>query len=206
MALKEVRARRSAPIPPKRPSPIRVAFIAIIIVLAVIVLAACTGIFLLLRYWEPTEQERNRRRRFSIRRAGASVAHPLPIGLRDATPGAPVGSLSEKLGNMFRGRRQGSGWQTAPDDDEWDSGDEEMAVHRHERTSVGHAPSALRRTIVEPDAVFAPPGHASPLESMTPAAAVYENPFEPPPNPFLSDTARRPHVIGESGTHFREDI
>ncbi|KAI0035027.1 hypothetical protein K488DRAFT_83489 [Vararia minispora EC-137] len=183
------------------------AFIAIIVVLAVIVVAACVGIFLLLRYWDPSDAERRRRRHLSIRRRGAPAAHPLPIGLRDPAP-AVAGSLSEKLGQMFRGGRLfGSGWQPAPDDDDWASGDEELVQHRPERTSVGSAPAPMRRTIVDPG-TFAPPGHASPLDSATPPAVEpYENPFEPRPNPFLKeDTALYPHAVTDSGTHFKEDV
>ncbi|KAI0285239.1 hypothetical protein BC826DRAFT_1052484 [Russula brevipes] len=70
------------------------AFIVLVIVLAVIVIAASTGIYLLLRYGEPTSADLVARRKYSIRRRGIR-AHPLP--------GLP-GSLGEKIGSLLRER------------------------------------------------------------------------------------------------------
>ncbi|KAI0312117.1 hypothetical protein OF83DRAFT_689530 [Amylostereum chailletii] len=159
------------------------AFVAIVVVLGVVFVLACVGIFLLLRFWEPNHHERERRRKFSIRRKEATrSAHPLPIGLHD--PEAPVyGSLTDKLGNMFRGRRQGSGWVQTHDDD-WDSGDEMTAVD-HDSVSMGSALGGKRTTIiVEPDDKGTIEGlSASPMQvtpSGSPRAVTYSDPFEGP--------------------------
>jgi len=83
-------------------------------VLAVIVIASLAGIYFLLRYGEPSSADRAaRRRKYSIRRRGVRT-HPLPIGL--------PGSLSEKIGSMFKGRRAGAGWVPAHDEDDGDDG------------------------------------------------------------------------------------
>jgi hypothetical protein len=85
----------------------------LVIVLAVIVIAASTGIYLLLRYGKPTSGDLVARRKYSIRRRGIR-AHPLPIGL--------PGSLGEKIGSVFKGRRAGAGAGWMPADDntgEW---------------------------------------------------------------------------------------
>ena len=105
------------------------------IVLAGIVIAASAGIYFLLRYSEPSAADRaTRRRKYSIRRRGVR-AHPLPIGL--------PGSLGEKIGNVFKGRRAGAGWVLARDDDdyddagEWDTTDEPLREH-HRRADRRH--------------------------------------------------------------------
>jgi hypothetical protein len=83
----------------------------LVIALAVIVIASLAGIYLLLRYGEPSPKDRAARRKYSIRRHGVRT-HPLPIGL--------PGSLSEKIGSMFKGRRAGTGWVPARDHDDDD--------------------------------------------------------------------------------------
>ena len=85
----------------------------LVIALAVIVIASLAGIYLLLRYGEPSPKDRAARRKYSIRRHGVRT-HPLPIGL--------PGSLSEKIGSMFKGRRAGAGWVHARDHDDDDDG------------------------------------------------------------------------------------
>ncbi|KZV70792.1 hypothetical protein PENSPDRAFT_752315 [Peniophora sp. CONT] len=200
------------------------AFIAIIVVLGLVFIGACIGIFVLLRYWDPSEQERTARRRYSIRRRG--LPHPLPIGLRETgegSAGAPASStLTEKLGNMFRGRRQGSGWQPANEDEEWEVEDEQMLSYRPERASVHSTPAPKQRTVVEPDSVFSHESHASPMHVGTPAADMkYANPFEatishsphpqfpepsitpPPPS---AGGAPGPTYIRGTNTRFREDL
>jgi len=88
----------------------------LVILLAIIVIASSTGIYLLLRYGEPSPTDRTARRKYSIRRRGVRT-HPLPIGL--------PGSLGEKLGNMFKsGRRARAGWVPTRDDDFDDDGDD----------------------------------------------------------------------------------
>lgn len=108
----------------------------LVIALATIVIGSSVGIFILLRNGEPSAADRAARRKYSIRRRGVRT-HPIPIGL--------PGSLSEKIGSVFKGR--GGGWVPARDDDgddddnhvhggayEWDATDEPM----HERESGRH--------------------------------------------------------------------
>ncbi len=108
----------------------------VVIVLAAIVIASSAGIYFLLRYGEPTPADRaSRRRKYSIRRRGLRT-HPLPIGL--------PGSLSEKIGSVFKGRRAGAGagWVPARDDDdgddygEWDTTDEPLRVRAQEHHAI----------------------------------------------------------------------
>ena len=95
----------------------------LVILLAVIVIAASAGIYLLLRYSEPSAAERTARRKYSIRRRGVH-AHPLPIGL--------PGSFGEKISSVFKGRRAASGWVPARDEeDEWDTTDEPLRERHH---------------------------------------------------------------------------
>ena len=200
------------------------AFIAIIVVLGLVFIGACIGIFVLLRYWDPSEKERAARKRYSIRRRG--LPHPLPIGLRETgegSAGAPAsGTLTEKLGNMFRGRRQGSGWQPANEDDDWEVEDEQMLDYRPERASVHSAPTPKHRTVVEPDGMFGHEGHASPMHAGTPAADMsYANPFEATishsPRPQFPEPSITPppqssrgiqgaEYIHGTNTRFREDL
>ncbi|KAI9433923.1 hypothetical protein H4582DRAFT_2060599 [Lactarius indigo] len=131
------------------------AFIVVVIALAAIVILASIAIYCLLRKGEPSAAERAARRKYSIRGRGMRT-HPLPIGL--------PGSLSEKIGSVFKGRRTGSGWVPAHDEaDEWDSTDEPLRVHHHhddlpydrqhhQREAyprVGSAPSSHRATLTE---------------------------------------------------------
>jgi len=107
----------------------------LVILLAVIVISASSGIYFLLRNGEPSPADRAARRKYSIRRHGVR-SHPLPIGL--------PGSFSEKIGSVFKGRRAGSGggWMPARDFDdddddlyaggEWDSTDEPLRVRERE--------------------------------------------------------------------------
>lgn len=105
----------------------------VVIVLAAIVIFASAGIYLLLRYGEPSSADRAARRKHSIRRRGMRT-HPLPIGL--------PGSLSEKFSSVFKGRRAGTGagWMPAKGDDEddlyeggeWDTTDEPLRVRERE--------------------------------------------------------------------------
>lgn len=195
--------------------------------LGLVFIGACIGIFVLLRYWDPSEKERAARKRYSIRRRG--LPHPLPIGLRETgegSAGAPAsGTLTEKLGNMFRGRRQGSGWQPANEDDDWEVEDEQMLDYHPERASVHSAPTPKRSTIVEPDVVFSHASHASPMDAGTPAADMmsYANPFEttishshsprpqfPEPSitppPQSTRNVRGPVYIHGTDTRFKEDL
>ena len=105
----------------------------LVILLAIIVIAASAGIYVLLRNGEPLPADRAARRKYSIRRRGAR-SHPLPIGL--------PGSFSEKFGSLFKGRRAGTGagWMPARDVDddddlyeggEWDSTDEPLRLRDH---------------------------------------------------------------------------
>jgi hypothetical protein len=61
--------------------------------------------------WLPAD--RAARRKYTIRRGGM-CSHPLPIGCQ--------GSFSEKIGNLFKGRRAGigAGWMPARDVDDND--------------------------------------------------------------------------------------
>jgi len=100
----------------------------LVIVLAAIVIASSAGIYFLLRYGEPTPADRaSRRHKYSIRRRGLRT-HPLPIGL--------PGSLGEKIGSVFKGRR--AGWVPARDDDygEWDTTDEPLRVRAPEHHAI----------------------------------------------------------------------
>ncbi|KAI0062037.1 hypothetical protein BV25DRAFT_1825903 [Artomyces pyxidatus] len=191
-------------------------FIGLVVALTVIFLAACVAIFLLLRFSEPTARDRDRRRQFSIRRRGAP--HPLPIGLHvpEASHG---GSVTEKLGNMFRGRRAGSGWVQA-NNDEWDSGDEDTQFNM----KLGAAQEGKHATLSEPDHGVAHDGQrASPRYA-------YDDPFDAPavhvqgpstqtPPEYHADASHPsyfpPATRGMSadsvhtfagGTKFREDI
>ena len=141
----------------------------VVILLAIIVIAACAGIYFLLRNGEPLPADRAARRKYSIRRRGVR-SHPLPIGL--------PGSFGEKIGSVFKGRRAGAGagWMPARDDDddddlyaggEWDSTDEplrmrEPELDRHgdvslvyqqhdgdEYPHVGITPASRRATLTE---------------------------------------------------------
>ena len=142
----------------------------------------------------------------------------------EGSAGAPVsGGTLEKLGNMFRGRRQGSGWQPANEDDDWEADDEQMLGYHPERASVHSAPEPKHRTVVEPDAVFDHASHASPMNAGTPAADMsYANPFEttvishsphpqfpepsitPPPQNLGSNQGAE--YIRGTNTRFREDL
>ncbi|KAI0823901.1 hypothetical protein BC628DRAFT_1324004 [Trametes gibbosa] len=91
-------------------------FVAVVVVLAVIFLASCIGIFILLRNHEPTPHERSRRR---ARARGRDFSSEAPIG--------PPG-LRERLARLF-GRREG--WIKASDSDggaadEWDPSDDRI--------------------------------------------------------------------------------
>jgi hypothetical protein len=108
----------------------------LVIALATIVIVASVGIYILLRYGEPSSADRAARRKYSIRRHGVRT-HPIPIGL--------PGSFGEKIGSIFKGRRTGGGWVPARDDDdddghdhggagEWDATDEPI----HERELDQH--------------------------------------------------------------------
>jgi len=115
-------------------------------VLAIIVIASLVGIYFLLHYGEPSPADRAaRRRKYSIRRRGVRT-HPLPIGL--------PGSLSEKIGSMFKGRRAAAGWVPAGDGDDgdgdgdddgdggyrvWDSTDEPLRERELDRGLDGGA-------------------------------------------------------------------
>ncbi|KAH9057076.1 hypothetical protein EDB83DRAFT_1063882 [Lactarius deliciosus] len=124
------------------------AFIVVVIALATIVILASIAIYCLLRKGEPSAAERAARRKYSIRGRGVRT-HALPIGL--------PGSLSEKIGSVFKGRRTGSGWEPARDEaDEWDSTDEPLRVHHHHHHDpyeahprVGSAPPSHRATLTE---------------------------------------------------------
>jgi hypothetical protein len=130
-------------------------FIVLVILLAVIVIAASAGIYLLLRYGEPSAADRVLRRKYSIRRHGVRT-HPLPIGL-------PT-SFSEKIGSVFKGRRAGGGWVPARDEeDEWDTTDEPLRERGQHHLNepydpqqqhdsfprVGSAPASSRATLTE---------------------------------------------------------
>jgi len=196
-------------------------FVGIIVALSLIFIIASIGIFILLRYWEPSDRDRDRRRRFSIRRAGAE--HTLPIGLPTLTSPFPQATtLREKLDNMFRsgGRRRGSGWHMANDED-WDDADEMVPGADRQRASFGAAAAPKQRTIVEPETDFGPAGHASPMQfspAATPSARPYDNPFE---EAHSAQTPRELHSthedvdahplgpsspIDSSGTRFKEDF
>ncbi|KAH8980853.1 hypothetical protein EDB86DRAFT_3134538 [Lactarius hatsudake] len=124
------------------------AFIVVVIALAAIVIFASIAIYCLLRKGEPSAAERAARRKYSIRGRGVRT-HALPIGL--------PGSLSEKIGSVFKGRRTGSGWEPARDEaDEWDSTDEPLRVQHHHHHDpyeahprVGSAPPSHRATLTE---------------------------------------------------------
>jgi len=128
------------------------AFIVLVILLAIIVIAASAGIYFLLRYGEPSAADRTARRKYSIRRRG--VQHPLPVGL--------PGSFSEKISNVFKGRRAASGWVPARDEeDEWDTTDEPLRERHHDAAAayqqqrdefprVGFAPASRPATLTEP--------------------------------------------------------
>ena len=116
------------------------AFIVLMIVLAIIVIAASVGIYFLLRNGEPSATDRAVRRKYSIRRHGVR-AHPLPIGL--------PGSFREKISSVFKGRRAGTGggWMPARDVDdddlnaggEWDTTDEPLREReRHDGVPLAH--------------------------------------------------------------------
>lgn len=120
------------------------AFVAVVILLAIIAIAASAGIYFLLRNSEPSPADRAARRKYSIRRRGAR-SHPLPIGL--------PGSFSEKIGSVFKGRRAGTGggWMPARDTDdnddlytggEWDSTDEPLRVRERELDRHGDVSSS----------------------------------------------------------------
>lgn len=125
----------------------------LVIVLATIVILASIGIYYLLRDREPSAAERATRRKYSIRGNGGARKHSLSIGL--------PGSLSEKIGSMFKGRRSGAGWEPANDEaDEWDSTDEPLPVYHHAELPydaphkqgyprVGSAPPSQRTTLTE---------------------------------------------------------
>lgn len=121
----------------------------VVIILAFVVIFASIAIYYLLRNREPSSKERAARRKHSIRKEGAT--HTLPIGLPS--------SFSQKIGNMFKGRRSDAGWVPANDEaDEWDSKDEPVnhlpdlpydpAPVYYPR--VGSAPPSQRATLTEP--------------------------------------------------------
>ncbi|KAI0046915.1 hypothetical protein FA95DRAFT_1300066 [Auriscalpium vulgare] len=188
-------ARQLSTIAPCLPLTLPSAFIGLVIALSLIFLIACTAIFLLLRYSEPTERERSRRRQLSIRRRG--VPHPLPIGLHD--PAAPPSeTLTEKLGNMFRGRRHGTGWVQASHDDEWDSADEDAHALS---MKVGAAQESKRATYVEQEGTVGKEHRASP--GVTPSLP-YDDPFDSPPPAHGAATPSRPEYSHLQGGHAAE--
>ncbi|KAI0628781.1 hypothetical protein C8Q77DRAFT_1067210 [Trametes polyzona] len=90
-------------------------FIAVVVVLAVIFLSSCIGIFFLLRNHDPTPYERR------LRRARARE--------RDFSSEAPIGppGIRERLARLF-GRRS-AGWIKASegdDGDEWDASEDRI--------------------------------------------------------------------------------
>ena len=117
----------------------------LLILLAIIVIAASTGIYFLLRNGEPSPTDRTARRKYSIRRRGVR-SHPLPIGL--------PGSFSKKISSVFKGRRGGAGWMPARDFDddddlyaggEWDSTDEPLRARERELDRHGDVSSAYQQ-------------------------------------------------------------
>ncbi|ETW85150.1 hypothetical protein HETIRDRAFT_146087 [Heterobasidion irregulare TC 32-1] len=152
------------------------AFIGLVVALSLIFILACAAIFLLLRYHEPTSHERERRRKYSIRRPGAS--HPLPIGLHDPESSEGFGSVKEKLGNMFKsGRRTRSGWLQAAGD-EWDSGDESaLTGERREMVSVNAAQAGRTAEFIHPAGV----GKGDDGLAASPLEMPYEDPFSETP-------------------------
>jgi len=161
-----------------------------VIVLAAIVILASIGIYYLLRDKEPSAAERATRRKYSIRRgSGGARKHSLPIGL--------PGSLSEKIGSMFKGRRSGAGWEPANDEaDEWDSTDEPLPVYHHADLPydaphqqayprVGSVPPSQRTTLTE--------------ASETYKSRMASHVDDPSEEGFNSDPMPIPHVQAPSG-------
>jgi hypothetical protein len=136
----------------------------LVILLAVIVIAASVGIYILLRYGEPSAAERTTRRKYSIRRGGVRT-HPLPIGLPS--------SFSEKIGNVFKGRRAGGGWVPARDEeDEWDTTDEPLRVRERDQPHHDEAYEPQQQREEFPRVGSAPVSHRASLTVAPEAAQV----------------------------------
>ncbi|KAI9457819.1 hypothetical protein BJY52DRAFT_1187166 [Lactarius psammicola] len=173
------------------------AFIVVVIVLAVIVILASIAIYCLLRKGEPSAADRAARRKYSIRGRGMRT-HPLPIGL--------PGSLSEKIGSVFKGRRTGSGWVPARDEaDEWDSTDEPLRVHHHDDLpydGATHQQHQQHQREAYPLVGSAPPSHRATLTEASESlhtsrmASHVEDPSE---EDFERDGPSIPHVQAPSG-------
>ncbi|KAA1477718.1 hypothetical protein DENSPDRAFT_844907 [Dentipellis sp. KUC8613] len=149
-------------------------FIGLVVALSLIFIICSIAIYWLLRNHEPSARDRALRRHQSIRRKGA--AHPIPIGLHEQD-----GSLGEKLGGMFKGRRRAGGWVQASGD-EWDSGDEDVrkdADADRELVSV-RAPEESRRAHFVADAGAVPDGKAASPMNVTPSGTPYSEPYASP--------------------------
>jgi len=169
----------------------------VVIVLAAIVILASIAIYCLLRKGEPSAAERAARRKYSIRGRGMRT-HPLPIGL--------PGSLSEKIGSVFKGRRTGSGWVPARDEaDEWDSTDEPLrGVHHHHHEDLPYDPAAQQQQReAYPLVGSAPPSHRATLtevsESLQHTSRMASRVEDPSEEDFDRDGPSIVHVQAPSG-------
>ncbi|KAF7307723.1 hypothetical protein MKEN_01132400 [Mycena kentingensis (nom. inval.)] len=109
-------------------------FIGLVVGLSVIILVSCVGVFLLLKFKEPSERERRaRKEQRSLERAQAKAAPALP-SMSNSRREANASSASAawtSLSRMFRSHN-GHGWiQASGDAWEADEAEREMGIHRH---------------------------------------------------------------------------
>jgi hypothetical protein len=121
------------------------AFIVLVIILAIVVIFASIAIYYMIRDRSRSSEERAERHKYSVKKDDERK-HAFSIG-----------SLSEKIRGMFKGRRKRAGWEPANDEaDEWDSKDEPVnhlpdlpydpaPAYPH----VGSAPKSHRATLTE---------------------------------------------------------
>jgi hypothetical protein len=160
------------------------------------------------------------RRKYSIRSHGRR-SHPLPIGIPS--------SFSEKISNVFKGRRAARGWVPARDEeDEWDTRDEPLRERESvsqqfhhdgeyeprqrqldELPRVGSASASYHATLTEPSEVgqlSRSASHVDPDETSSSTlgrdAQVHSAPNTEPEEGWLNaDYTTRPTItVGGSGS------
>ena len=90
-------------------------FIGLVVFLSVLIVVCCSAVFYLLRYREPTDQDRAARREQYLR-------HSAEIDHSTTASGAPFGEKFKRVWNRVRHgkRRGGRGWIQAGSGDDWE--------------------------------------------------------------------------------------
>jgi len=120
-------------------------FIALIVFLSVLIVVCCSAVFYLLRYHEPTDQDRTARRERYDRRHRAEVD--------GSTVETPFGEKLKQVWNRIRHgkRRGGRGWIQAGSGDDWvcspDRGDQALSHEGQVRSLPKNDIEDIPRTV-----------------------------------------------------------